>query len=362
LTSLVLTLRETLRYRGAIGQWSWVLHRISGLGVVLFLTLHVIDTSWSVFYPALYEKAIAVYQSPLFTLGEFALVACVIYHAYNGLRIGIIDYRPEWWKHQQRAAWIVIGLTILTLIPTFVLMFGHVLGHYQTPDVFILPLGEVLTEQLPFAAGMAIAAIAALIYSGISGLLVGATGNPAFAMKRGRGSRMERFWWSFMRVSGLLIVPLVFGHLAMAHVLQGVFDITTAGYTVVGTSGINETGTAVEYVAERWNYLLGGVAVWKLYDIALLALVTIHGFNGLRYVLTDYTAFSPLLRRAAIYLCIIGAVVLLFVGTGALIGTITPSAVEMAREAQCALQERETCEAVPFEIGASNSTVTTSAD
>ncbi|MBK8136064.1 MAG: succinate dehydrogenase, cytochrome b556 subunit [Chloroflexi bacterium] len=105
------TLTETLRYRGAIGQWSWVLHRISGLGVVLFLTLHVIDTSWAVFYPGLYEEAIAAYQSPLFTLGEFALIACVVYHAYNGLRIVVFDFNPRWWKHQQRAAHVVLGLT-----------------------------------------------------------------------------------------------------------------------------------------------------------------------------------------------------------------------------------------------------------
>ena len=58
LTSLVLTVRETLRYRGAIGQWSWVLHRLTGVGVALFLALHVIDTSWAVFYPDLYVPLI----------------------------------------------------------------------------------------------------------------------------------------------------------------------------------------------------------------------------------------------------------------------------------------------------------------
>ena len=56
LTSLVLTVRETLRYRGAIGQWSWVLHRLTGVGVVLFLALHVIDTSWAVFIPISMSK------------------------------------------------------------------------------------------------------------------------------------------------------------------------------------------------------------------------------------------------------------------------------------------------------------------
>jgi len=66
-------------------------------------------------------------------------------------------------------------------------------------------------------------------------------------------------------------------------------------------------------------------------------LVTIHGFNGLRYVLTDYTSFNPMLKRAAIYLCIMGAVVLLVTGIGALLGTIDQTAVDMAKEATAKL-------------------------
>src|SRR5512142_1720305 len=117
MATLVLTVTETLRYRGKLGQWSWALHRIAGLGTVLFLFLHVIDTSWSVFYPDLYKEAIAQYQSPLFTVGEFALVACVIYHALNGLRIAIFDWRPKWWRRQAMAAQLVFAGTIILLIP-----------------------------------------------------------------------------------------------------------------------------------------------------------------------------------------------------------------------------------------------------
>ncbi len=335
MSSLVVTLTETLRYRGALGQWSWVLHRITGLGVLLFFILHVVDTSWSVFYPGLYEKAIATYQTPLFTLGEFILVACVIYHAYNGIRIAIFDYNPQWWRHQARAAQVVIVLTVLTLIPTFILMFAHVLSHYETNPQF-LPLTEVLGSQIPFAVGIAVAIVAAVLVSGVAGLIVGdKSGQP----NQGRGSKLERFWWSYMRTSGLLIVPLVFGHLAMVHIIQGVFDITAAGKVVVGTDMINETGTAVEFVAHRWNYLVASVAVWKLYDFGLLALVSVHAFNGLRYVLTDYTMSSPLLSRASTYVCIIGAVTLLVMGGGALLGTIDSAAIEMAVEAQAKLFE-----------------------
>ncbi|MBZ0300383.1 MAG: succinate dehydrogenase, cytochrome b556 subunit, partial [Anaerolineae bacterium] len=170
MTALVTTVTETLRYRGAIGQWSWVLHRISGLGVVLFLTLHVIDTSWAVFYPEKYVEAIATYQSPLFTLGEFALVACVIYHAINGLRIVLLDFRPRLWQYQERAAYVVLAVTALILVPVFVLMFGHVLRFYNSGEPF-LPLDQVLIAQLPFLGGFSVALIAALFYSVVHGLV-----------------------------------------------------------------------------------------------------------------------------------------------------------------------------------------------
>lgn len=337
MTSLVLTVTETLRYRGSIGQWSWVLHRISGLGVVLFLTLHVVDTSWAVFYPEKYVSAIASYQSPLFTLGEFGLVACVVYHALNGLRIAIIDYKPVWWRYQQRAAIYVLVATVIILVPVFLLMFSHVLRFYNDPDHKIMPFLDVIVEQLPFVAGFVAAGIAGIIFSFIAGLI-----SPAKAKTPGvkaKGSRIERFWWMYMRISGILIVPLVFGHLAMMHVIQGVFDITVANHAVVGSNLINQSGTAVEFVANRWGTFIGPLAIWRVYDLTLLALAVIHGFNGLRLVLTDYTNFSPLLKRGMIYMCVIGAVVLLLLGAGALIGTINQEAINMAADAMSKLHQ-----------------------
>ena len=326
MTALVYTVTETLRYRGAIGQWSWVLHRITGLGVLFFLVLHVVDTSWASFFPAQYEEAIKIYQTPLFTIGEFGLVAAVVYHALNGLRIALFDYKPSWWKHQQRAAVYVLAATGIILVPTFIFMFQHVLNHYATDPSF-LPLDVVLGAQLPFVAGIGGAIILALLLSGLWGLVAGSQ-----AGERLKPSRGEKFWWSYMRVSGVLILPLVFGHLGMMHVVQGVFDITAAQGAVVGTDIVNATGAATEFVSARWNYGIAGVYVWRLYDFALLALAVIHGFNGLRYVLTDYARNSTV-RRAMVYLCIIGTVVLLAVGGAALFNGVDEKAIEMAQEA-----------------------------
>ncbi len=311
MTSLVYTLTETLRYRGAIGQWSWVLHRVTGLGVLFFLVLHAIDTSWAVFYPDKYEEAIKIYQTPLFTIGEFALVAAVVYHALNGIRIAIFDYKPAWWRHQQQAAIYVLLITALILIPTFIVMFGHVLRFYNE-DPNVLGLDRILIAQAPFAAGIAGAALIALVLSAIYGALAGE--RPL--QRRGAPSRVERFWWSYMRISGVLILPLVLGHLAMMHIIQGVFDITAQNSAVVGTNALNASGAATEFVFDRWSFAIGGVFVWRLYDIALLALTVIHGFNGLRYVVTDYVR-QPTIRRGLVYLCVIGAAVLIVVGGAA---------------------------------------------
>jgi succinate dehydrogenase / fumarate reductase cytochrome b subunit len=322
------------------------MHRVTGLGVLLFLVLHVIDTSWAVFFPELYVKAIAEYQSPIFTLGEFALVFAVVYHAFNGLRIIIFDFRPDLWRYQQQAAMGVVIATVVVLVPVFLGMFGHVLEFYSGGKPVVFSLDPVLA-QWPFAVGIIAAALVALALSGVYGAVVGEQKATEL-----HASQLERLSWSFMRISGLLIIPLVFVHLALMHITQGVFDITAANHPVVGTLEVNTSGTAVEFVKHRWSYVAGGLYLWKVWDILLLSLVILHGFNGLRFVLTDYTTHNSFLRRAMNYLIIISIVVYIVIGGAAILGTITNDAVTMAERAMAVLdcerdvEAREDCEAV----------------
>ncbi len=325
MTTLVTTVTETLRYRGKLGQWSWVLHRVAGLGTLLFLCLHVIDTSWAAFYPDQYEEAIRFYQSPIFTLGEFALVACVVYHAYNGLRIIVLDYRPQWWAYQARAATYVLLATFVTLAPTFALMFNHVLNFYDSGRD-TAPLDEVIVGQAKFLIGLIVIVTAGLVLSALYGLIT--RSRSGFELP----GRMEATMWSFMRLSGVLILPLVFGHLAMMHVLQGVFDITGAGLNVVGTDIVNQTGTATGFVDARWSMLLAGVAIWRIYDALLLALVVVHGFNGLRAVVDDY-AHHPIINRALNWAIVFGTIALIVLGAAALLYGVEGTAHKIASEA-----------------------------
>ena len=68
-------------------MWSWVLHRITGVPIFFFLFAHVLDTALVRVCPEAYDKVIDTYKNPFVNLLEFGLVAAVLFHALNGLRI-----------------------------------------------------------------------------------------------------------------------------------------------------------------------------------------------------------------------------------------------------------------------------------
>ncbi len=108
------------RYRGREGQISFILHRLTGLGTLLFLSLHILDTATVYFFPSLYEHAIGLYRTTPLMIGEIILVFCVIYHGVNGLRIAYLDlFTPELWniKTQRKSAVWTLVLAIMLWLP-----------------------------------------------------------------------------------------------------------------------------------------------------------------------------------------------------------------------------------------------------
>jgi succinate dehydrogenase / fumarate reductase, cytochrome b subunit len=122
---------EITRYRGRFGQYEWLFHRISGLGVVLFLLLHIVDTSTVYFAPSAYIFFVALYKNPVFGLLEIALAAAVIYHAINGLRVIIMDFWPHLWEKQPEARLVSWAGFVVLWVPTAVVMFAHIVEHLR---------------------------------------------------------------------------------------------------------------------------------------------------------------------------------------------------------------------------------------
>ena len=129
LGSLQLTVRESIRYRGRSGHYSWIAHRVSGLAILAFMIIHVWDTANAFFLPGLYQWSLELFKYPLIALTEVPLMGAVLYHAINGIRITILDFKPELWKHQDQSARIAWGLFALIFIPIAIYMLIGLFGH-----------------------------------------------------------------------------------------------------------------------------------------------------------------------------------------------------------------------------------------
>jgi succinate dehydrogenase / fumarate reductase cytochrome b subunit len=129
MSSLILTIRESVRYRGRSGHWSWVAHRISGLAILLFLVIHVWETALANYSPDWYSYFIEVFKYPLIAIGEIPLMAAVLYHAFNGIRITILDFKPELWQHQRSSATLVWVLFAIIFVPIGIYMFTEMVSH-----------------------------------------------------------------------------------------------------------------------------------------------------------------------------------------------------------------------------------------
>lgn len=92
---------------------------------------------------------------------------------------------------------------------------------------------------------------------------------PRSPHRRGRGTtpgNLELYGWVFMRVSGALLVVLVFTHLFVNLVLGD------------GVSAID-----FGFVAGKW-----ADPVWQVWDLLILWLAMLHGTNGMRTIINDY--------------------------------------------------------------------------
>lgn len=104
-------------YRGdKVGMWSWVLHRITGVGIFFFLLVHVLDTALIRVGPEAYNVVIDSYKNPIMGIGEVGLVGAVGLHALNGIRIILVDFWSWGTKHQRLLFWIVVALWLVLMI------------------------------------------------------------------------------------------------------------------------------------------------------------------------------------------------------------------------------------------------------
>ena len=104
-------------YRVSWSQLAWFGHRASGLGVLLFLFLHIVETSTVLFGPEVYDFTQTFYKNLPAKLGEVLLFAALIYHALNGLRVIAMDFWPGLTIYYRPLTYGVIVATVVAMIP-----------------------------------------------------------------------------------------------------------------------------------------------------------------------------------------------------------------------------------------------------
>ncbi len=94
------SLATGLRYKGQGPMLTFVLHRIGGLGMAVFITVHILASfvqgSTGVFLNSIYEN----------WLFQIVIFFCVLFHAINGLRITLVDLFPRLIPHEREAIWL----------------------------------------------------------------------------------------------------------------------------------------------------------------------------------------------------------------------------------------------------------------
>lgn len=112
---------QGLKYQGGGPMIAWMLHRITGIGILLFVGLHVVASFFMQQTGSDIGTAInIIYESWAF---QILVAFMVIFHALNGMRVALLDLAPRFQVYQREALWLqwlifapVFGLTVYILL------------------------------------------------------------------------------------------------------------------------------------------------------------------------------------------------------------------------------------------------------
>jgi succinate dehydrogenase / fumarate reductase cytochrome b subunit len=111
------SLATGLRYRGQGPMLTFILHRIGGVGMAIFVAMHILA---SFLGGEIGSFLNTIYEHWLFQIFIFF---CALFHAINGLRITIVDLFPNLLVHQREAIWVEWAVFIpIFLIAVFVII------------------------------------------------------------------------------------------------------------------------------------------------------------------------------------------------------------------------------------------------
>jgi succinate dehydrogenase / fumarate reductase cytochrome b subunit len=115
---------RVVRYRVSWAQLAWFGHRLSGIGVLLYLFMHIVETSTVLLGPDVYNTTLGLFRNPVIRALEILLMAALVYHSLNGLKIILIDFVPAATAWYRPLTYGVAVATVVAMVPLALIMFA----------------------------------------------------------------------------------------------------------------------------------------------------------------------------------------------------------------------------------------------
>jgi succinate dehydrogenase / fumarate reductase, cytochrome b subunit len=78
--------------RRKLGMWAYALNRITGIGLVVYLYLHLVVLSLLLRGPTAWDSFVALARSPFYLALDVIMLAGILVHGLNGLRIALTGF------------------------------------------------------------------------------------------------------------------------------------------------------------------------------------------------------------------------------------------------------------------------------
>ncbi len=118
--------KEWFNPRGGrgLGMWAYMGMRFSGLALVVYLYLHLVILYQLAQGPSAWDSFVALAKSPAFLLLDVILIAGLLGHGLNGLRLALVGFGVG--VERQRAMLYAAGIlaAVFTAV-SFVVIFFH---------------------------------------------------------------------------------------------------------------------------------------------------------------------------------------------------------------------------------------------
>ena len=112
-------------YYNFIGSWAWIFHRLSGLALIFYLTLHIWVVNTLTMGPEEFNGVMGFLSSPVFKFLEVGLWAAILFHAFNGVRIVIVDFSNASLIHK-RLFGFLIGIAFIMWVIGSYFLIAHI--------------------------------------------------------------------------------------------------------------------------------------------------------------------------------------------------------------------------------------------